>query len=58
MTWIDRPEINIDRREGRLTAESRGGDVFRYDAIEVASGPGTTETVCPTTDHIIAAAGW
>ena len=58
MTWIDRPEIRIDRREGRLAAELRGGDVLRYDTIEVAGESGALETVCPTIDHIIAAAGW
>jgi len=58
MTWIDRPEIRIDRREGRLVAELRGGDLFRYDTLEVATESGSVKTVCPTLDHIIAAAGW
>ncbi len=41
MTWIDRPEIRIARREGRLTAELRGGEMFRYDPHEITS---TTRT--------------
>ena len=58
MTWIDRPEVRITRQGGRLTAELRGGEVFRYEAHEVVREPGVTESVCPTLDHIIAAAGW
>ena len=58
MTWIDRPEIRIARRDSRLTAELRGGDVLGYDPHEVLREPGATEIVCPTIDHIVAAAGW
>jgi hypothetical protein len=58
MTWIDRPVIRIARQQGRLTAELRGGEVFRYDPHEVVREPGATESVCPTIDHIVAAAGW
>ena len=58
MSWIDRPEIRIATRDGRLTAELRGGEVFRYEAHEVQRESGVTEIVCPTIDHIIAAAGW
>ncbi len=58
MTWIDRPEIHIAKREGRLTARLRDGEVFRYDPHEVVREPGATESVCPTIDHIVAAAGW
>ena len=58
MTWIDRPEIFITKQEGRLTAELRGGEVFRYDPHEVVREPGTTESICPTIDHIVAAAGY
>lgn len=58
MTWIDRPEVRIARREGRLTAELRGGDRFRYDSHEVAREGGEAERVCPTLDHVVAAAGW
>ena len=58
MTWIDRPEIRIARRDGRLTAALRNGEVFRYDAHEVLRESGATEMVCPTIDHLVAAAGW
>ncbi len=58
MAWIDRPEIRIARRDGHFTAELRGGDVLRYDPHEVVRESGATEIVCPTIDHIIAAAGW
>lgn len=58
MTWIDRPEISIAKRDGRLTARLRGGDTLRYDPLEVMREPGATENVCPTIDHIAAAAGW
>ena len=58
MTWIDRPRIHIARRDGRLTAELRGGEVFRYEAHDVPRERGAVESVCPTIDHIIAAAGW
>ncbi len=58
MTWIDRPEIRVARQDGRLTAELRGGDVLHYDAHEVVRESGVTESICPTHDHIIAAAGW
>ncbi len=58
MTWIDRPEIRIARRDGRLTAELRGGEVFRYEPHDVRRESGATEMVCPTIDHLVAAAGW
>ena len=58
MTWIDRPEISIARRDGRFTAELRNGEAFRYDTYEVRRESGTTEMVCPTIDHLVAAAGW
>ena len=58
MTWIDRPEIRIARQDGRLTAELRGGDLLGYKAVEANRESGGTEIVCPTVDHIIAAAGW
>ena len=58
MTWIDRPEIRIARRDGHLTAELRGGDVLRYETFEVPVEAGAMESVCPTIDHIVAAAGW
>ncbi len=58
MSWIDRPEIRFARLDGRLTAELRGGEKFRYEPHEVLRGPGVTESICPTLDHIIAAAGW
>jgi hypothetical protein len=58
MTWIDRPEIRIARQEGRFAAELRGGEVLRYDPLEVVREPRATEIVCPTIDHIVAAAGW
>ena len=58
MTWIDRAEVRIARREGRLTAALRGGEVFRYEAHAVVRESGVTQNVCPTIDHIIAAAGW
>ena len=58
MTWIDRPEISIARRDGRLTAKLRNGEAFRYDTHEVLLESGATEMVCPTIDHLAAAAGW
>ncbi len=58
MTWIDRPEVRFARRDGRLTAELRGGDLLRYETVEVVREPGAIENVCPTIDHLIAAAGW
>jgi len=58
MTWIDHPEIRFARRDGRLTAELRGGDLQRYETVEVVRETGTTVSVCPTIDHLISAAGW
>ena len=58
MTWIDRPEIRIARKQDRLTAETRGGEVLRYDNYDVEREPGAMESICPTIDHIVAAAGW
>jgi len=58
MTWIDHPEVRLSTQEGRLTAETRGGDVLRYEAYELEREPGVKETLCPTVEHIIAAAGW
>ncbi len=58
MSWIDRPEVRITRQGGRLTAETRGGEVLRYDDYEVVREPGVKESVCPTIDHIVTAAGW
>jgi hypothetical protein len=58
MTWIDRAEVRIAKRKDRRTAELRGGEVFRYQAVEAVREPGVTERVCPTLDHLIAAAGW
>ncbi len=58
MTWIDRPEVRISRQGGRLTAETRGDEMLRYDSYEVVRELGATESICPTLDHIIAAAGW
>jgi hypothetical protein len=57
MAWIDRPEVQITHRDGRLTAELRNGDIMPYEAYELPR-EGSTETICPTVDHIIAAAGW
>jgi hypothetical protein len=57
MTWIDRPEVRLSRREGQLTAELRNGDVMPYESYEFPRD-GSTESICPTLDHIIAAAGW
>ena len=58
MTWIDRPEIRIARQGSRLTAETRGGEVLRYEDYDVVREPGATKSVCPTIVHIVAAAGW
>jgi hypothetical protein len=58
MTWIDRPEVFIARREGRLTAALRNGETFRYDAYEAVRESGAAVRVCPTIDHLVAAAGW
>ncbi len=58
MTWIDRPRVHITRQDGRLTASLRNAEAFRYEAHEVEREPGAMEDVCPTIDHIIAAAGW
>ena len=58
MTWIDRPTVRISRQGGRLTAILRNADEHRYEAHEVERESGAMEAVCPTVDHIIAAAGW
>ena len=58
MTWIDRPEVHLAKNEGRLTAEIRGGETLRYEPYQWEREPGLTEGICPTIDHIIAAAGW
>jgi hypothetical protein len=58
MTWIDRAEVRISTQQGRQTAELRGGKVLRYEPVEVPREEGGTTRVCPTVDHLVAAAGW
>jgi hypothetical protein len=58
MTWIDRPEVQLSTQDGQLTAETRDGNLLRYKSYEWEREPGAMETICPTIDHIIAAAGW